>query len=126
MLPLIGERPRREDYINIPIMKYKSDFLHNHRDMEKCLPGLNEPHDHVIVDRGDWEQFNRDNRDSLDKQDRNPEEQQKLIDTYKIKAEEILIEFGPEGAYYISNHLIKITNRDMGGPSALFHFNGSQ
>lgn len=52
-------------------MKYKPNFLHNHPEMEKILSDLyrtksgkdiNEPHNHVIVDRQDWEQFKDDLR----------------------------------------------------------------
>ena len=44
-------------------MKYKPNFLHNHPEMEKILSDLNEPHNHVIVDRKDWEQFKKDLRE---------------------------------------------------------------
>ena len=45
-------------------MNYKTHFLHNHPMMER---DLNIPRDHVIVDRKDWEQFQKDKTIEINK-----------------------------------------------------------
>lgn len=51
--------------------------------------------------------------DKIIKQDKNKSEIAKLQKTYKDVAEKILSEFGPEGAYEISDLLKQISDEDM-------------
>jgi len=55
---LAGPRgiPEPDNIPDPPLSPGHGQFLHNHPEMETYLAlFLNEPHDHVIVDRKDWE-----------------------------------------------------------------------